>query len=188
MKKSIILLFISIMALCIPMQAQHLKFMDIPLTGTITQFQSKLQAKGMKYDKALSQELPAGTRAFNGTFAGEKANIFVYYDPATKVVYKAKAVIGCETTSICEQKYNEFKTLLSNKYNAFEHAEYQDGHEINTYVIAKDNATSMDDLIGFISIYVSTPDFSYPYEKYLHIEYGDQQNMQKSDDSKMKDL
>ena len=42
MKKSIILLFISIMALCIPMQAQHLKFMDIPLTGTITQFQSKL--------------------------------------------------------------------------------------------------------------------------------------------------
>lgn len=188
MKKSIILLIISIVALCVPMQAQHLKFMDIPLTGTITQFQSKLQAKGVKYDKELSQLLPAGTRAFKGTFAGEKADIYVHYDPSTKLVYNAKAVIGCESESICEQKYNEFKTMLSSKYDTFEQAGHQDGHETNTYVIAKDNATGIDDIIGYICIYVSEPEIHYPYARMLHIEYADHQNSNKSEESKMKDL
>ena len=68
MKKNIILLVISILAMCVPAQADHLKFMGIPLTGTITQFQLKLAAKGVKYDKAMSQQLPTGVRMFNGTF------------------------------------------------------------------------------------------------------------------------
>ncbi len=187
MKKSIILLIISIVALCIPMQAQHLKFMDIPLTGTITQFQNKLAAKGVKYDKSLSQELPAGTRAFKGTFAGEKADIYIYYDPTTKIVHRAKAVMTYSLESTRESKYEEFKYMLSSKYNAFEQSEYEDGHEVNNYVIAKDGATSIDDIIGYISIYVT--DYSLIYDNYLlHIEYADHQNSKKSEESKMKDL
>ena len=188
MKKSIILLIISIVALCVPMQAQHLKFMEIPLTGSITQFQSKLQAKGVKYDKETSNLFPAGTRVFDGVFAGEKAKIYVYYDPSSKTVYRAKAVVTCETASICESKYQEFKSLLSTKYNCFEQVSEQDGHECNTYVIAKDNPTSMDDIIGGITLYVSTSDFIYPIEQYLHIDYNDYQNSLKSEEGKMKDL
>ena len=188
MKKTFILITLFLVAFCCPVQAQHLKFMDIPVTGTITQFQSKIEAKGVKYDKTTSNLFPAGTRAFKGTFAGEKAEIYVYYDPSTKIVYRAKAVVTCETASICENKYQEFKSLLSSKYNCFEQIGDLEGHESNTYVIAKDNPTSMDDLIGAIQIYVSKPDFIYLDERYLHIDYTDYPNSQKADDSKMKDL
>ena len=189
MKKSIILLIISIVALGIPMQAQHLKFMGIPLTGTITQFQSKLTAKGVKYDKALSRELPAGSRAFTGTFAGEKANIFVYYDPSTKIVYRAKAAIGCDTEGICDYKYDELKSMLSSKYmDAYEESGYQEGHESYLYVISQDVGDDLRDLVGTIGIYVSQSDFLYPYEYYLHVDYTDYANSNKNSKSKMKDL
>ena len=103
MKKSIILLVISILAFCSPVQAHHLKFMCIPLNGTITQFQQKLTAKGVKHNKQTSQMIPAGVRAFNGTFAGEKADIYVYYNLSSKVVYRAKAVAGYYTDSQFEK-------------------------------------------------------------------------------------
>lgn len=189
MKKSFILLIISIVALCIPVQAQHLKFMGIPLNGTITQFQSKLTAKGVKYDKTLSQDLSAGTRVFDGTFAGEKAKIFVYYDPSTKIVYRAKAAIGCESESICDYKYNELKSLLSSKYmDAYEESGYQDGHESYLFVISQDVGKDLRDLVGTIGIYVSQSDFLYPYEYFLQIDYTDYANSNKSEESKMKDL
>lgn len=188
MKKSIILITLCMVAFCCPVQAQHLKFMDIPLDGTITQFQQKLVAKGVKYDKTLSAQLPAGARAFLGDFAGEKADIFIFYDPKSKIVYKAKAVVSYVTEDICENKYDEFKALLSSKYDAFEQSGYEYGHETNTYVIAKENASSIDDIIGYICIYVAEPVIPYPYKRELHFEYVDHHNSQKADDSKMKDL
>ena len=188
MKKTIILITLCLVALCCPAQVQHLKFMDIPLNGTITQFQQKLTAKGVKYDKTFSAQLPSGARAFSGDFAGEKADIFIYYDPKSKIVYKAKAVIDYVTEDICENKYNEFKALLSSKYGAFEQSGYDYGHETNTYVIAKENASSIDDIIGYICIYVTEPAIPYPYVRELHFEYVDHHNSQKADDSKMKDL
>ena len=61
--------------MCLPVQAEHLKFMGIPLTGTITQFQQKLTAKGVTHDKKASATAPIGTRIFSGKFAGAKAEI-----------------------------------------------------------------------------------------------------------------
>ena len=48
----------------------HIKFMGIPVTGTIAQFQAKLVAKGCTYNKVASASISNGTRAFNGTFVG----------------------------------------------------------------------------------------------------------------------
>ncbi|MBO5272415.1 MAG: hypothetical protein J6B30_06335 [Muribaculaceae bacterium] len=54
--------------------------MGIPINGSITNFQNKLIAKGFKYDKAGSMALETPTRIFKGQFAGETAQLFVYYD------------------------------------------------------------------------------------------------------------
>lgn len=184
MKKSIILLIISIVALCIPMQAQHLKFMGIPLNGTITQFQSKLQAKGMKYNKSISQQLPAGVRMFNGTFAGEKAEVFIYYEPGSKNVYKSKVVTGYPDANSCNTKYEELKSLLMSKYSDAESAtDYENGHEAFCLrVYDKGNPS------GVICIYVSNNIYAYPMDNEVNIEYVDYVNYLKNDDSKMKDL
>ena len=53
----------------------HIKFMGIPLTGTITQFQAKLVSKGCTYDKATSSSLSNGIKLYNGTFVGNKVDI-----------------------------------------------------------------------------------------------------------------
>lgn len=52
----------------------HIKFMGIPVTGTIAQFQAKLVAKGCTYNKVASASISNGTRAFNGTFVGNKVD------------------------------------------------------------------------------------------------------------------
>lgn len=184
MKKSLIILILSVLAMCLPAQAEHLKFMGIPLTGSITQFQQKLTAKGVKYDKAMSQQLPAGVRMFNGTFAGEKSKIFVYYDPSSKVVYKAKAVSGYPSASSCNTKYEDLKSMLSSKYSEAEtDIDYQDGHEAFYYRVYNNGNP-----LGVIAVYVSYNLYAYPMDNEVNIEYIDYANYLKNDDSKMNDL
>lgn len=188
MKKSIILLTMCLLAYFLPMQAEHMKFMGIPLTGTITQFQSKLQAKGMKYDKTTSQLFPAGIRAFKGSFAGEKADVYVYYDPTTKIVYRAKAVVGYYSESLCEQKYDEMKSMLSTKYSdAYETSDYREGHEVYHYVTYELKNEEVK-IFGTIDLYVTNAELWDDFRQYLHIDYSDMQNTVKNDDSKMNDL
>lgn len=60
MKKSflVIIVFALVFTLAAHSQEQpHMKFMGIPLTGTITQFQAKLAAKGVAYDPTTSRRL-----------------------------------------------------------------------------------------------------------------------------------
>lgn len=83
----------------------HLKYMGIPITGTITQFQNKLAAKGIKYNQPMSARLDAGTRGFNGTFAGNKVTIFVYYDIRSKIVYRVKSVIEDRRDVLAESEH-----------------------------------------------------------------------------------
>ena len=63
----------------------HIKFMGIPVTGTIAQFQAKQVAKGCTYNKVASASISNGTRAFKGTFVGNKVDIYVYYDTNTNL-------------------------------------------------------------------------------------------------------
>lgn len=188
MKKTIIMMTLCLVVFCCPVQAQHLKFMGIPLNGTITQFQQKLTAKGVKYDKRASQLTPSGVRAFTGNFAGEKAEIYVYYDPASKVVYRAKAVITYPTEDICDSHYYEFKSLLSSKYpDAYCEEGYQDEHESYLFVVSQKGIGELRDIHGTIGIYVSETLYEI-YERNLHIDYTDYLNSIDNDNSKMRDL
>lgn len=93
----------------------HIEFMGIPLTGTIAQFQAKLVAKDCTYSKVASASISNGTRAFKGTFVGNKVGIYVYYDTNTKIVYRTKAVVSGVSEDIAEQEYSKVKNLLSQK-------------------------------------------------------------------------
>lgn len=57
----------------------HLKFMGIPITGTITQFQAKLKTKGVVIDTKESSKVNVGIRVFKGDFVGQKSRFYVYY-------------------------------------------------------------------------------------------------------------
>ena len=110
---------------CIGVMAQnaneHLKFMGIPINGTLESFTQKLVAKKIKSIQAAE-----GVGLFNGAFAGKNdCNIFVATVPNRNIVSK---VVVClpprETWAWLESDYNEFKQMLTSKYGEpFQHSE-----------------------------------------------------------------
>lgn len=181
----IVLLFMSI-ASASGQQIDHMKFMGIPLNGTINQFQAKLNAKGIVVDNALNKYISVGCRAFKGIFSGEKANIYVYYDETSKIVYRAKAVIADMDKDIYNNKYNKFVRLLSQKYTDAETSRgEQDGREAISYYIYGDEYNTMYEYLGRIDVYSS----SYLSMRYsLHIDYTDTANDVKHEGNNMDDL
>ena len=117
MKKSIVSLLVLCVSLCAFAQTkQHMKFMGIPMGTSISSFQQKLEAKGIKYDRVVSKQIPAGSKVFKGPFAGYDASIYTYHDTKDKKVYRAKAMIDREDLSRAEEIYYDLLLMLSQKY------------------------------------------------------------------------
>ncbi len=115
MKKIISILF----ALCLCMAAsaqQHMKFMGIPLDGTIDNFALKLKAKGVTYDTAKSKTAGQGCRVFNGTFMGEKATINVAYNPKSNMVFSAVVEMQYPTVESAHIPFLNLTESLQQKY------------------------------------------------------------------------
>ncbi len=104
-------------ACCVFVQAKHLEFMGIPINGTITSFQTKLQAKGCTLSKDNNQ-LPTGIRGFKGVFAGKDCNIYVWYNHKTKQVYQVRVVTDCgNSIEVTHNTFYYYKNLLNKKYS-----------------------------------------------------------------------
>ena len=185
MKKTLLLLLCIIMAMGMQAQTQtqeHLKFMGIPLDGTISQFHSKLLAKGFKYDDESSF---SGVREYNGIFSGEDAIIFVYYNTSSKIVYRAKAAIKRDTEDLIKKEYDDFKRLLSTKYkDAYIMDDEQEDYPSCTIFISN----LSDDILGTIGLYISKHGPSYDEVYALHIDYEDLANEKDNEDKRLEDL
>lgn len=183
MKRTITLLFALLIAFAASAQT-HLKFMGIPLNGTIDAFQQKLAAKGVQPERKVNEFLPVGTRAFTGTFCGYEAQIGVYYNTKTKVAYRAKAFFTGEDKELIQRRYDEFLRLLNNKYPDAEVTEAeQDGFDACSWVIWREEI-----LVGWIGLFISEDNSSYPTQYTLHIDYTDAINNDANNASKSEDL
>lgn len=188
MKKilTILLLFVAMNA-----SAQHLKFMGIPLDGSIDAFQSKLTNKGMTVIK-LANELSIGGRAYKGVFCGYDAEVYVYFDTKTKIVYRGKACIFNEDLNIIKQRYSEIKAMLQEKYDwACVAEDKSEGYDTFEMYVFKEGTTdcSSKDYFGVIQLYISeiTTDV-YKTTYSLHIDYKDRINKEKNQSSRASDL
>lgn len=164
---------------------EHLKFMGIPLNGTINQFQTKLAQKGVAVDTELSRKLDMGCRAFNGSFSSKRATIYVYYDETTKVVYRAKAVISSSERSLRDQNYEYFVSMLSVKYDDAEISKSEhNSHEEVSYLIPRKDELSDYMYLGGIDVYCSNFGLNYG----VHVDYIDTINNVKHENRNMDDL
>lgn len=91
LRKLLTLLVIFSTSLCFAQE--HLKFMGIPLDGTIDQFQTKLAAKGITVDEKDNKNSNF-CRHFKGTFFGYNAKITIYYDEFSKLVYLSTVIFN----------------------------------------------------------------------------------------------
>ena len=180
MKQLLTSLLLFAVALSAAAQGQHIKFMGLPLDGTISQFEQKLVAKGFKNDRQLNAQIMEPFRVFRGTFAGHSAMVHINYDAKTKIVYRAKVIVESSTESACNSIFNEFYNNISNKYNDW----YCEKNEVfgssATYSWAGD--------IGEIDLF-RTEDYDvYPNAYYVHIDYYDAINNAKHEESNSSDF
>ena len=131
--------------------SEHLKFMDIPIEGNITTFQSKLESKGIKVNSTKSKEAPNGQRIFEGKFQGYKSEITVFYNRKTKEVYKVEALINSKVKTDIEIILSQAIKTIRSKYINDEEVDLH--HQSGTYYLFHIKESSTD--LGYIgNIYV----------------------------------
>ena len=185
MKKIISILF----AICLCMAAsaqQHMKFMGIPLDGTIDNFALKLKAKGVTYDAAESKAAGKGIRKFCGTFMGEKATFTVFYNYKSKIVFSAVAELYYPTVESAHTPFVNLNDQLQQKYPDATCKEYT-GPDGKTDGLAFDIFDETgDNRIGFILQTLRVP--SSGYDISICLTYTDTDNLMKSEKILSEDL
>ena len=151
--------------------------------------------KSVKYEKTSNNKVASasisnGTRAFKGTFVGNKVDIYVYYDTNTKIVYRTKAVVSGVSEDIAEQEYSKVKNLLSQKYGSDSEDMYvgtKDGKESVSFISANDEG----EINGSIDLFITQDEESWiraPYNYNLHIDYNDRINTNKHDNQQLDEI
>lgn len=185
MKKIISVFF----ALCLCMVAsaqQHLKFMGIPLDGTVDNFALKLKAKGVTYDAAKSKTAGPGNRVFNGTFVGEDAEIVVFYNNKSKIVYGAAVELQYSTVETAHTPFVNLTEQLQQKYhNAKYRANRDSDGDANGVAFDIPDKTGTK-RIGVILQTLNVSDSGYGCSIWLM--YTDIDNFQKNDTINNEDL
>lgn len=165
---------------------QHLKFMGIPINGSIDNFQQKLANKGIYPSREMNRNTPFGVRCFTGRFTGKQCNIYVYYTDS-KIVYRAKAVYSEQDEDLVDSYYIEVKDMLDTKY-ALEESEDEtsDGYPSHRIYVTNETGTKS---LGQIFLYKSKFNGDYGYVSYsIHVDYYDDSNQIKHQNDNLDDL
>ena len=185
MKKIISVFFV--LCLCMAASAQqHMKFMGIPLDGTIDDFSMKLKVKGVTYDAAESKAAGKGIRKFCGTFMGEKATFTVFYNYKSKIVFSAVAELYYPTVESAHTPFVNLNDQLQQKYPDATCKEYT-GPDGKTDGLAFDIFDETgDNRIGFILQTLRVPSSGYGIS--ICLTYTDTDNLMKSEKILSEDL
>ena len=115
MKKIISVFFM--LCLCVAASAQqHMKFMGIPLDGTVDNFALKLKAKGVTYDVNRSRALDPGGKIYNGTFMGEKATFMVFFNAKSRIVFGVSVELSYSSVELARAPFTNIAEQLLKKY------------------------------------------------------------------------
>ena len=162
---------------------EHLKFMGIELNGTIVDFQTKLLAKGLTVSPQSKQQ-PTGVRVFDGTFSGEDAQIVVWYNPRTKDVYRAKAIISRYGKDLVEQLQRSMERKLDAKYGTeYKHSEEVEDDHLQEFIQHSYLVGN-----GAIDLFIVSTGYSAQNNFFLHVDYKDMVNFKKNTQDEMDDL
>lgn len=187
MKKIISILFV--LCLCMAASAQqHMKFMGIPLDGTVDNFALKLKAKGISYDAVKSKAMGPGGKFYNGTFMGEKATFMVFFNAKSRVVFGVSVEMSYTSVELAHVPFVNISEQLLKKYpKAIYEANKDSNGDTNgvTFHIPNEAETER------IGVIIQTLNKSQSYLKddcTISLMYTDIENFQKSESINNEDL
>lgn len=147
---------------------EHLKFMDIPIDGTIDQFQKKMEAKGLTFNEGMTRAAIDNTRVFQGVFFDSySADYNVSFDESTKNVYRVYVSIFLPTRELREQAYNALKQTFIQQYGSGETGDNGE-HESKGWTVK----SAWGDVLGSIELYI----FLHPDVYAVRVFYTDNEN------------
>ena len=172
---------------------EHLKFMGIPINGTLESFTQKLVAKGMKRQQGWDN-----TGVFRGIFAGERdCKVYVNRIPSRNIVYRIVVCLPSRNMwEWLENDYNSFKEMLTSKYGEPKFCSESFKEEASTY----DNSSKMIATLsgkcnyyaswqtdgGIIELEIFKPDRE--LYCFVRLQYFDRINYKLAENSKQDDL
>lgn len=187
MKIRSFLIFAALLTVCLTANAQrrpHLKIYGIPITGTIDNFTKKLQEKGVKYDLKSSREIKEPVRCFEGKFIGYFGDIYAYYIPKSRIVYKVRVVLPFGSVEHAISTVREIEDKLQDKYEDLmkyvgdgEEADSVEDGSRDLMIPYYPNKNDDSELYatGFINMFVDKSDYSDEIWN-VYIDYIDDQN------------
>ena len=188
MKKIAFLILACLMSLNIQAQVEHIKFMGIPVDGTLKTFEKQLKKKGFIPDfrfKDLPEELFPDSRIYKGSFADDNNVGLVFKcDKNTKIVYSANVLIECTTEREMVSKYESYLPMYQEKYADSEFKEFQNERK-NGVTIPVFNSNH-DGVIGMIILAKDIDPDTHAYK--VTIEYFDGFNLNRVNANSLNDL
>lgn len=166
-----LLLLLALVA-ALTVSAQHLKFMGVPIDGTVTSFASKLQKKGFKVSP-LNDSYGKGVRVLEGTFSNMYVEAYVLYVPEDKHVFAVGLCVPFQNYSDMQKLYKIMCDRLFDKHDNRCDWE-QDGFDFCEII---EHAPETEQEIGRITLHGATSETG-DYE--LWIDYRDTANSPKS--------
>ena len=205
MKKSLLLLMmVLLLALTSFAQTEHMKFMGIPIDGSLKSFCSKLKKKG--FDRDPYETRRKDSRIYIGEFAGHNSKVFVYSDAKSNNVHSVIVNIPSYEEDVALSIYNNLRQMLIEKYSEDVGVkEYKwlneryadkiregkltelkwlyekrddDGYDVTYIVLPRPTSDNISNKLGFITINVRK-DYSFVYKRTEYnvvISYSDTQN------------
>ena len=160
----------------------HLKFMGIELDGNINDFHEKLIEKGLSYQS--DREVQQNERVYKGVFSGDEAEIFVFFNPRTRQVFRAKAVLTRFGKDAILQEMRDYEVKLDAKYGKqYKSSElFKDDNNHSFYQYSYDTGN------GNIGLFITSTQIIDQSIFYLHIDYHDTENYVRSKVTEMEDL
>ncbi|MBD5388472.1 hypothetical protein HDR68_03675, partial [bacterium] len=114
MKRYIVAFLMLLATVLVQLKAQeHMTFMKVPIDGTITEFASKMKAKGFIQTVASEDII-----IMKGEFMGKECAINIAGTKKTKIVYMVSVVFDRKYTSWYSLKsdYNDIRDRYIDKY------------------------------------------------------------------------
>lgn len=105
------------MAVLCGSHAQHFKFMDIPIDGSIESFDAKLKAKGFVKSKEYGVQDTKTERWYDGRFAGSDVLLYVNSTSETKKVFVIDVIKFVETKKEAEKLCKYYCSAIEEKYS-----------------------------------------------------------------------
>ena len=153
--------------------------LDMTLDGTIDNFQSMMETRGIFPDEEYNATAPAGLRLYEGFYEGYVSTFRIFFNPQSKVVYRGKATIKGSNLGATLNLYATMKNLLKNRYeNAICHDSIMSNREsLIVYVMTeKTNELVLDKCMGSVNLYISESKENSGTVYYLNIEFTDFSN------------